>query len=121
MKFVEIFMPNKILIFKNKKIKKILKINVEATCGIKNLTLYIYYWFLSYSKLQIIFLLGSTLSCGNIFHFSFFKKKKQIIFLSYSKFQIICNNRFSPKKNVVIIDLIKGKLININGVYFILI
>jgi len=43
MKFVEIFMPNKILIFKNKKIKKILKINVEATCGIKNLTLYIYY------------------------------------------------------------------------------
>ena len=40
-----IFLSNKILILKNRKIIKILRINVEATRGIKNLTLYIYYWF----------------------------------------------------------------------------
>jgi len=43
MKFVEIFMPHKILVLKNRKIKKILRINVEITCGIKNLILYIYH------------------------------------------------------------------------------
>jgi len=43
MKFVEIFMPHKILALKNNKIIKILTINLEATCGIKNFTLYIYY------------------------------------------------------------------------------
>ena len=40
-KFVKIFMPNKILVLKNRKIIKILRINVEVTCDIKNLTLYI--------------------------------------------------------------------------------
>jgi len=32
----------KILVLENKNNNKILKINVQATCGIKNLTLYIY-------------------------------------------------------------------------------
>lgn len=37
-------MSNQILVLKNRKIIKILRINVEVTRGIKNLTLYIYYW-----------------------------------------------------------------------------
>jgi len=41
MRFVEIFMPNKILVLNNRKNnKKILRIHVKITCGIKNLTLY---------------------------------------------------------------------------------
>jgi len=36
-------MLNKILVFKNRKNNKKLRMNVEVTRGIKNLTLYIYY------------------------------------------------------------------------------
>jgi len=36
-------MRTKILILKNRKIIEILWINVEVTCDLKNLTLYIYY------------------------------------------------------------------------------
>jgi len=39
-------MPNKILVIKKiEKIIKILRMNVKVTRDIKNLTLYIYYWY----------------------------------------------------------------------------